>query len=280
MFLRNRELRNRNLVQKLPLYTDGMRQALAVITAFAWCAASQLVSAQDAETRVSDAAITWERAQVFVPGSLFKTRPDKVALTKPLPVVIYLHGATGIDPNHDARWGTFIKDLGYIAILPDSMARPGRKSNYDSKTGRGGAFPRANAMRMEEIRYALEQVKKSSWADARNVFLMGHSEGGQAAARNRLPDFRGIIISGWTCTDSARPGFDGIFAPLETPILTLEWDHDALREGTPQQGSCANKFGERKKAHQVLLSGTEHGTYSQPGARDAVAQFLKENRAP
>lgn len=135
-------------------------------------------------------------------------------------------------------------------------------------------------MGIEEIRYALEQVHKSTWADANNVFLMGHSEGGQAAARNRLPDFRGIIISSWTCTDSTRPAFDGIFAPVETPILTLEWDHDALREGTPQQGSCADKFGERRKAHQVLLSGTQHGTHSERAARDAVARFLKENLAP
>ena len=98
-------------------------------------------------------------------------------------------------------------------------------------------------MRQEEIRYALEQVQKSTWADTNNVFLMGHSEGGTAAARNTLGDFRGIIISAWTCTNSARPDFDGIFAPLETPTLTLEWDHDAWREGTPQQGSCATKFG-------------------------------------
>ena len=135
-------------------------------------------------------------------------------------------------------------------------------------------------MRLEEIRYAIEQVKKSAWADTNKVFLMGHSEGGQAAARNRLADFRGIIISGWTCTDSARPGFDGIFAPLETPILTLEWDRDSWYEFTPFQGSCANKFGERKKARQVLFSETQHSTYDQREARDAVAQFLKENLAP
>jgi len=103
---------------------------------------------------------------------------------------------------------------------------------------------------------------------------------GQAAARNRLPGFRGIVISGWTCTDSARPGFDGIFAPPETPILALAWDHDAFREGTPQQGSCANKFGERKSARQLFFPGTEHGTYSQRGAREALAQFLRENLAP
>ena len=251
-----------------------------VVLALAFLATALAASAQTAENQGANVAMTWEKAEVFVPGRFFKTTPDKVAVTKPLPVVIYLHGATGIDPEHDVRWGSFIRDLGYIAVLPDSMARPGRKSNYDSRTKRGGVFPAANAMRIEEIRYALEQLRKSSWADANNVFLMGHSEGGQAAARIRLSAFRGIIISGWTCTDAARPGFDGIFAPLETPILTLEWDHDAFREGTPQQGSCANKFGERKNARQVLLSGTQHGTYGRSEARDAVARFLKENLAP
>jgi poly(3-hydroxybutyrate) depolymerase len=253
---------------------------LAIITlTFAFSAAAPTAFAQTADNQGKGVAMSWEKAQVFVPDMFFKTTPNKVTGNKPMPVVIYLHGCTGIDPNHDVRWGEFIKGLGYIAVLPDSMARPGRKSNCDPRTKRTGAFPQAHAMRMEEIRYALEQVKKSAWADTNNIFLMGHSEGGHAAAGNRLADFRGIIISGWTCTDSARAGSDGIFAPLETPILTLEWDHDAWREGTPLQGSCANKFGERKKARQVLFHGTQHSTYDQLKARDAVAQFLKENLA-
>jgi dienelactone hydrolase len=239
--------------------------------------ARDAVAVLTAENQGASVAMSWEKAEVFVPGSFFTTTPNNVKVNKPLPVVIYLHGCTGINPDHDTLWGDFIKGLGYIAVLPDSMARPGRIPNCDPKKMRGGAFPQAHAMRMEEIRYALEQVQKSDWADTNNVFLMGDSEGGQAAARDTLGDFRGIIISGWTCTNSARPDFDGIFAPLETPILTLEWDHDAWREGTPQQGSCANKFGERKKARQVLFSGTQHFTYDQWEARDADAQFLKEN---
>lgn len=249
---------------------------LVIALTFACSAAAPMAFAQAAENQGADVAMSWEKAEVFVPGKFLTTTPNKVNVEKPLPVVIYLHGCTGI-ADHDKRWGGFIKDLGYIAVLPDSMARPGRIPNCDPKKKRGGAFPQAHAMRLEEVRYAFEQVQKSAWADTNNVFLMGHSEGGTAAARNTLADFRGIIISAWTCTNSARPEFDGIFAPLETPILTLEWDHDAWREGTPQQGSCANKFGERKKARQVLFSGTEHSTYDQREARDAVAQFLKDN---
>ncbi len=185
-----------------------------------------------------DVDTTWDKAVVFVPGSVGKTTPDKVAVNNPLPVVIYLHGCTGINPRHDEGWGDFIRGLGYVAVLPDSMARPGRRSNCDAKTKSGGYFLQANEMRLEEIGYALEQVKKSAWADTNNVYLMGHSEGGTAAARTKLAGFRGIIISGWTCTD---------------------------------------KFGKRKKARQVLFSGSQHGTYGQQEARDALAQFLKEN---
>jgi dienelactone hydrolase len=223
---------------------------------------------------------SWEKAEVFVPGSFFSTVPNKVSVKTTLPVVIYMHGCTGITANHDSAWGAFIKGLGFIAVLPDSMARPGRRSNCDPRTKSGGTFPRANAMRQEEIHYALEQVKKSPWADTKNIFLMGHSEGGMAAARNLLDGFRGIVISGWSCTHARSPFFEGIFAPLETPILTLEWDRDPWWVGKPQEGSCANKFGERKKARQVMFSGSGHGTYDKREARDAVAQFFKENLAP
>jgi hypothetical protein len=263
--------------------TSQMKMILrlaVIVLMIAFSAGAPVAFAQTAENQQANVAMSWDDAMVFVPGRFFTTTPDKVTVNKPLPVVIYLHGCTGIDPNHDMRWGDFVKRLGYIAVLPNSMARPGRKPNCDPKTKSGGGFPQAPAMRIEEIRYAMEQIKKSAWADTDNVFLMGHSEGGQAAARTKLGGFRGIIISGWHCTNSKRPGFDGIFAPLETAILTLEWDHDAWFEGTPQQGSCTNKFGERKKARQVLFSGTQHSTYEQPEAHDAVAQFLKENLAP
>lgn len=132
-------------------------------------------------------------------------------------------------------------------------------------------------MRLEEIRYAYDQVKKSPWADTNNVYLMGHSEGGVAAARTKLEGFNGIIISGWRCTNTKNPSFDGIFAPLDTPILTLEWNHDDWSNDSTK-GSCADKFGERKKARQVLFPGNGHNVFEQSQAREAVAQFLKETQ--
>ena len=108
------------------------RLAIIALT-FAFSAAAPTAFAQTADNQGEGVAMSWEKAQVFVPGMFFKTTPNEVTGNKPLPVVIYLHGCTGIDPNHDVRWGEFIKGLGYIAVLPDSMARPGRKPQLRSK---------------------------------------------------------------------------------------------------------------------------------------------------
>jgi dienelactone hydrolase len=225
----------------------------------------------------SDVKKSWDAARVYVPGTRSHTTPDKIKVEKPLPVVIYIHGCTGLT-NESYSWGEYIKELGAIAFLPDSFAWRS-ESNCDPKTKKSGAFLKAHAMRQEEIRFALEQVKMSPWADANNVFLMGHSEGGVAAARTRLAGFSGIIISGWRCTHTKNPGFDGIFAPLETPVLTLEWARDDWQNDATK-GSCSDKFGERKNARQVIFPGNGHNVYEQSGAREAVAQFLKENLQP
>jgi len=222
----------------------------------------------------SDVKKSWDSARVYVPGNNSETTPDKVKVVKPLPVVIYIHGCTGLT-SESYSWGEYIKELGYIAVLPDSMARRS-ESNCDPKTKKFGAFPKVHAMRLEEIRYAYDQVKKSPWADTKKVILMGHSEGGVAAARTKLEGFSGIIISGWRCTNTKNPAFDGIFAPLETPVLTLEWNRDDWQNDATK-GSCSDKFGERKKARQVLFPGNGHNVFEQSAAREAVTRFLKEN---
>lgn len=255
-----------------------MRRVLVIVAMVAVLAAWPPFAGAQGADEGAGVGRSWEKALVYVPGKFLATTPASVTIDKPLPVVIYMHGCAGIDPRHDERWADYIRGLGFIVVLPDSMARPGRQSNCDPRfKTHTGTFPQAYAMRQEEIRHAVEQIRKSSWADSKNIFLMGHSEGGQAAARCRLDGFRGVIISGWTCTHATLPAFDGIFVPVETPILAMAFDRDAWRAGKPTEGSCANKFGVRTSARQLTFSGSEHGTYEQREARDAVAKFLKEN---
>jgi hypothetical protein len=43
------------------------------------------------------------------------------------------------------------------------------------------------------------------------------------------------------------------------------------------KGSCSDKFGDRPKATQLLLPGNGHAVFDQVKAREAVAQFIKDN---
>jgi dienelactone hydrolase len=222
----------------------------------------------------SNVSLSWDNAHVYVPGSGMEVTPDKVKVAKPAPVIIYMHGCAGFN-SESASWGEHLSSLGFIVVEPDSFARRS-ESNCDTKAKKAGMFPKAHGMRLQEIKYALEEVRKSPWADRNNIFLMGFSEGGTAVARTRLAGFSGVIITGWRCTNTKNPNFDGIFAPKETPILTVEWNKDDWQTDATK-GSCSDKFGDRPKATQLLLPGNGHAVFDQVKAREAVAQFIKYN---
>ena len=217
---------------------------------------------------------SWDKALVYTPNAIFsKSTGSKIE--EKLPVVIYLHGCTGIYPQHDVEWAKYIAGLGFIVVMPDSMARTDRRSNCDPKAKGGtNAFPKAYEYRQQEIGYALEQLKNVSWADNKNIFLMGHSEGGIATAQSNYAGFNGIIISGWTCTNPNKK-FNGIFSPKETPVLAIAYVDDAWRKGKPNEGRCANQASGRDIV-QLDLEGTEHSTFQNKLAQSAVAEFLKK----
>lgn len=224
-----------------------------------------------------DVELSWEKAPVYLPGKLLSTTVDQIDVTKPAPVLIYLHGCTGIYGPHDLSWASYIADQGFIVILPDSMARPGRVSNCDPKLkGPSGAFAKAGQYRQEEIAYALTQVMASPWADKKNIFLMGHSEGGVATARSPHPEFAGKIISGWTCTNKNFPANDGIQSPKNLPILAVAYTDDEWRKGKFTEGRCADKADGRMNFRQIDLDGWLHSTYGNADARKGVKEFLNQ----
>jgi len=224
-----------------------------------------------------DVELSWEKASVYLPNKLFSTTVEKVESNKPLPVLIYLHGCTGINGAHDFSWASYIADQGFIVILPDSMARPGRIPNCDPKLKIGiNAFPNAGRYRQEEITYALSQVLKSRWADKNNIFLMGHSEGGMAVAKSSHPEFAGKIISGWTCINPLYPAYDGIHSPKNLPLLAIAYIDDEWRKGKPTEGRCTDKAEGRTNFKQIDLEGWFHNTYGNSEARKGVKEFLTQ----
>lgn len=218
--------------------------------------------------------MAWNKAVAYVPGSFFPTRPDKVTVRNPTPVVVFMHGCTGIS-NHDSSWAKFISDLGFIVIMPDSMARPGRVSTCDARLAKPtNLFPLAYHYRLEEVDFAWERLQTYPWARKDQIFLMGHSEGGVAAARTTSDKYQGLIISGWSCTNRFNPAFNGIFSPKHVPVLAIADRDDYWHRGTHRQGQCVDHAGGREGFLQVDLTGGQHATYPYVEARNAVKDFL------
>lgn len=258
------------------------RLGTALVITMLLTVSSQPVTAQPILTYEEDVGQSWRRAVVYLPKSKQRTTIDQINLTGTHPVVLFLHGCAGLYPKEfDSdlfRWAEFIADQGFIVIMPDSLARPDRIPNCQpGKPGVTGRFPKALQYRFQEIGYATMKLISAPWADQQNIFLMGHSEGGSAAARQSGDIFKGLIISGWTCSHKKNPDARGIHAPLHIPALAMAYTQDPFFHGKDTEGKCID-HGQGRNITQVDLVGIGHGTFGEPRARDALARFLSDHK--
>jgi len=223
----------------------------------------------------TDVASSWHQAKVFVPDSSEPVTVKDIKSNQNYPVILYLHGCTGIVDWHDYDWGKTLSSNGYLVILVDSMARDSRKPNCDPITKTGGLFPQAHDYRQEEITYALEQINKSSWADKNRIFLIGHSEGGTAVALSKHQGTRANIILAWTCSWRGNRFLDGIHSPKDIPVLAIAAKKDEWRVGRVTEGRCIDNARGRNVT-QIDLDGSIHATTKYPESKPAVLNFLKK----
>ena len=224
----------------------------------------------------TDVKKSWDKSVIYLPNKTKPIKIDKVKLDNPCPVAIYMHGCGGIDSNSDNDdWAKLIAQQGLLVIMPDSLARNDRKPSCDPKNRKSGLFPPVHDMRLEEIKFASDEVRKQPWFDGKNLFLMGFSEGAVAAVRTRLNGFSGVIATGWTCTNTKASAFDGIFLPQETPLLTINNSDDPWYTAEHFRGNCESKFTGRQKAQNLTIAGRDHGTYYSEKARQAVVDLIK-----
>ncbi len=215
--------------------------------------------------RISDVDVSWRKGVAYVPGKVFRTSPTDIETDKPYPVVIYMHGCSGISQT-DNRWGAYLKEIGYIVVQPDSTRRD-RPISCDPRSFKAGLFPGVLELRLEEVHFAREQVERAAWADKSKIFLMGHSEGGRTVALTTRTDFRGVIVSAHKC------GF-GLRTPAAVPLLAIDHETDPWYPGAAS-GACAQFFGGRENARMLTLRGNDHDTFEAP-AKEAVQRFLHD----
>jgi dienelactone hydrolase len=178
---------------------------------------------------LSDIERTWATAVVALPAlsadaPLVSTMDSpemtrRLALLsdgKSLPVVVYMHGCTGIGNLDFMR---SLADEGFAVVAPNSFARSFRPLQCEPETNTGGFNVFVYDFRLTEISFALEKLWPAEWADWSRMVLAGASEGAVAVALYRGDEFNGRVIAQWTC--NGAPLVAGIDAPMDEPIFAV-----------------------------------------------------------
>jgi dienelactone hydrolase len=211
--------------------------------------------------------------------------------TGPFPGVVLLHVCSGIRA-YDSKWAEWLTNLGYVAILPDSLSPRNVSTFCGSPTVRSHALDGLGA---------LAYLRGQPYIIPNKVAVMGWSHGGGAtlvSASARFIDATRPEGGGYQAAIAFYPGC-GAFQDgnLATPLLMLmgsadDWDPPGrcVERGTALQGAgtpvewkvykgAMHCFDEPSPNREVRVSGrTYHLGYDRNAAKDAydqVQRFLK-----
>lgn len=186
-----------------------------------------------------------------------------------LPLVIYLHGCSGIGAAADEDINMLSKN-GFAVIAPDHFSR-----NYSpSNCGSGWDHD----MRIAEARYAYQTALKLPWVDKKNIFLMGHSKGGRATASYYYRGFSARVITGQNCQAPNRPEFHGLHVPGGEPVLSIVAKDDNYSENTgARQGHCGDFMSGTNGSKAIVADSEMHAVHIMPEYQKEIVKFLTSN---
>ncbi len=232
-----------------------------------------------------------QRAAVVLPASVtggaiytgtFANVP-KDTKTK-VPVVVFLHGSSGLELKAIGEWQLWLASLGVASIAPDSFALPDRIT-YKSPIGKD-MYEKIHALRASEIPLALTALRSAPWADTTRLILAGASEGGPAVARYTGQEFAGRMVYSWSCENNYFVQ-DHRTAALTQPVLNVMSSTDvffspsnAWLGNSTAKGYCGDALKDNKQATIVLIPGAPHTLLNLPAARHATAGFVRDVLKP
>jgi dienelactone hydrolase len=201
------------------------------------------------------------------------------------PVVIFLHGSSGLGLKAIGEWQAWLASLGYASLAPDSFALPGRMT-YESPIAKAD-YEKIHALRASEIAPALEALKSAPWADETRLVLAGSSEGAPSVARDDDARFAARIIYSWSCEDNYFVESHGSRWRPDQPVLNVISTVDPFFSkanaflGAPQAaGHCGPALADAKRAAVVLIPGAPHTLLLLPQAKIATRAFLESALKP
>jgi len=229
---------------------------------------------------------TWQASLVRLPhnhkvfaGQISDLPLEALSVKDKLPTVIYLHGCSGI------WWGTYIRldffaENGFAVIAPASFARSKYPKSCDPATKRAGLYRETLKMRQYDALNAIKNAKQLDWVDARNIFLVGFSEGGITSATvstNIDTTVNARVIEGWTC-HAGWGEYRGSNAPVSEPVLALVADQDPWFQDSWTRGSCGRYMNSENGSRSVVYSSgslkNKHSLLDDADVQILVLEFL------
>jgi dienelactone hydrolase len=231
-------------------------------------------------------AATFARANLVLPASLtggerWQGVPSAApAVNGKAPLVILLHGSSGVAPAVKDFQVWLADTLGLASVAPDSLAIEGRLTYVSPVSVE--IYERVHALRLAELDYALEASKAWAWVDRARIVLAGTSEGSVAVSRYSGTESAARLIYSWSCeanyfVDAPRPGF-GPEEPVFNAISARDpyfspsnpWNKDYAVTGT-----CAGALKGNPHATVFVVDADVHTILNRPDVRAATSEFLK-----
>ena len=233
-------------------------------------------------------AATAQLADVVLPakatgGAVFTGKlkdVPKLAGSK-VPVVVFMHGSSGLGLKAIGEWQQWLATLGYASVAPNSFALPQRVT-YKSPIAVPD-YERMHALRGSEIAPMLAVLKSQSWADTSQLVLAGASEGGVPVARYTGTEFVARMVYSWSC----EPNYF-VKEPLNAfeagkPVLNIISATDPFFSksnswlgNVTAAGHCAAALKGNTLASVILIPDAPHTLLNLNAARQATAGFLAQ----
>ena len=207
-----------------------------------------------------------------------KTYPD-FEVDRRIPTVLYMHGSSGLYTGDTYR-RYIVEDVGALFFAPNSFKIKDRPT-YKSPT-KHKKYLKVHKIRQAEIQYASYKLSRLDFVDSDNLFLMGNSEGGLAAAIYKCKQFKGRIITAFSCESSYFYENFKLGSQKEEPFLNIIGTHDQffakkseLNKKYPVEGHGIDALKKYTNAKIVILSKTKHDITTNVYVKDEIVSFLK-----
>ena len=191
--------------------------------------------------------------------------------------LFFMHGSAGLRKGSVYR--KWVVEEGFIFFSPNSF-RVKKRPTYETPT-KLKKYEKVHSFRQAEIYYCQERLNELNFIDTKNLFLMGNSEGGLAAAAYKHRDFKGRVITAYSCENGYYSKDFKIGASKSEPILNIIGTHDEFfsNDSKPTknykvQGHCTDALRKYRNAKVVILPQTKHDITTNIYVKNDILSFL------